>query len=115
MPVGDGRYYLYLHGPARKASKTGPGDRVQVEIRFDARYRSGPQHPVPAWFRAALSSHPRVRQNWTSLSPSRKKEVLRYFAHLKSFEARSRNLQRALRVLSGERGRFLGREWVGGT
>lgn len=27
MPVGDGGFYLYLHGDVRKASKTKVGDR----------------------------------------------------------------------------------------
>ena len=32
MPVGDGSFYLYLHGDIRKASGTAVGDRVRVEI-----------------------------------------------------------------------------------
>ena len=40
-----------------------------------------------------------------------KKEILRYFSQLKSKEARTRNLQRALQVLSGGDGRFMGRSW----
>ncbi len=54
MPVGDGSFYLYLHGDVRKASDTVVGDRVPVEIDFDPSYRNGPQHPMPAWFRQAL-------------------------------------------------------------
>src|SRR2546422_6671985 len=45
MPVGDGSFYLYLHGDVRRASGTKVGDRVRVEVGFDARYRNGPQHP----------------------------------------------------------------------
>jgi hypothetical protein len=40
MPVGDGRFYLYPHGDVRKASGTAVGDRVRVEIAFDASYRN---------------------------------------------------------------------------
>ena len=36
MPIGDGRFYLYLHGDVRKASGTTVGDRVSAEVRFDA-------------------------------------------------------------------------------
>jgi hypothetical protein len=115
MPVGDGSFYLYLHGPARNASGTGPGDRVRLEVRFDPTYRNGPLHPIPDWFEVALSERPLARRNWSLLTPSRKKEVLRYFANLKSREARARNLARALCVLAGERGRFLGRDWVNGV
>ncbi len=115
MPVGDGSFYLYLHGDVRKASGTKVGDRVRVEVGFDSKYRNGPQHAVPSWFKAALRKNPRAMKNWEALIPSRKKEVLRYFARLKSPEARERNLERALHVLSGRKGRFMGRAWDSGV
>ena len=111
MPVGDGCFYLYLHGDVRKASGTKVGDCIRVEVGFDARYRNGPQHRVPSWFKAALERNPRALKNWDTLIPSRKKEILRYFVRLKSPEARTRNLERALHVLSGKRGRFMARAW----
>src|SRR5215470_15540764 len=95
MPIGDGSFRLYLNGVIRKASGSGVGDRVEVEVRFDANYRSGPAHPMPAWFRAALRKGPLAGKNWEALIPSRKKEILRYLAALKSEEARERNLVRA--------------------
>jgi hypothetical protein len=115
MPVGDGSFYLYLHGDVRRASSTKVGDRVRVEVGFDARYRNGPQHPVPSWFKAALQRNPRAAKNWDALIPSRRKEILRYFARLKSPEARERNLERALHVLSGRKGRFMARAWDSGA
>src|SRR5258708_34089045 len=50
MPIGDGRFYLYLHGDVRKASGTRAGDRVSAEGRFGAACRGGPQHRRPLWF-----------------------------------------------------------------
>ena len=114
MPVGDGSFRLYLHETVRKASNTGVGDRVEAEVRFDAKYRSGPAHPTPAWFRDALRKNPIAKKNWEELIPSRKKEILRYFAGLKSAEARERNLARAMRVLCGTPERFMARSWSGG-
>ena len=114
MPIGDGSFRLYLNGVIRKASGTGVGDRVEVEVRFDANYRSGPTHPMPAWFRTALKKNPAASKNWEALIPSRKKEILRYLAALKSPEARERNLVRALGVLSGKPDRFMARWWRGG-
>jgi hypothetical protein len=114
MPVGDGSFRLYLHGGVRKASNTGVGDRVRVEVSFDTKYRGGPMHPMPAWFRTALAKNPTAKENWDGLTPSRKKEVLRYFASLKSREARERNLTRGLQALSGEPTRFMARSWSGG-
>jgi hypothetical protein len=115
MPVGNGSFYLYLHGDVRKASGTAVGDRVRVEIEFDASYRSGPQQPTPAWFKQALDAYPRAKKNWTALIPSRKKEILRYFSRLRSPEARARNLARALHALSGKAGRFMARSWNKGS
>jgi hypothetical protein len=115
MPVGDGSFYLYLHGDVRKASGTTVGDRVRVEIDFDASYRNGPQHPMPGWFKQALVGNPRAMQNWQALIPSRKKEILRYFSRLKSPDARARNVAKALHLLSGETGRFLARTWKNGS
>jgi hypothetical protein len=115
MPAGDGSFYLYLHGDLRKASATAVGDRVRVEIEFDASYRNGPQHPMPRWFKQALVANSQAMKNWTALVPSRKKEILRYFSRLHSPDARARNLARALHVLSGEAGRFMARAWKNGS
>jgi bacteriocin resistance YdeI/OmpD-like protein/uncharacterized protein DUF1905 len=115
MPAGNGSFYLYLHGVVRKASGTGVGDRVEAEVEFDGEYRGGPQHPMPAPLRRALAEAPQARENWNALTPSRKKEVLRYLAHLKSPAARARNLARVTRMLSGEVGRFMGRSWADGV
>ncbi len=111
MPVGDGSFYLYLHGNVRKASNTQVGDAVTVELEFDGEYRSGPAHPMPSWFKNALDENQKAKQAWSELIPSRQKEILRYFSWLKSAEAQTRNVQRAIHVLSGGKGRFMGRSW----
>jgi Domain of unknown function (DUF1905)/Bacteriocin-protection, YdeI or OmpD-Associated len=115
MPDGNGNFYLYLHGSMRKASGTKVGDRVHLEVEFDAAYRNGPQHSMPKWLKQELDGNPQAKKNWTALIPSRKKEILRYFSRLVSEDARVRNLARALHVLSGQGGRFMGREWKNGS
>jgi len=111
MPVGDGRFYLYLDGTIRKAAGTGIGDIVEVSIAFDHAYRSGPQHDMLPAFAARLAQDRQAGARWESLSPSLKKEILRYLANLKSDGARQRNIERAIRVLGGAKERFLAREW----
>jgi hypothetical protein len=111
MPVGNGSFYLYLHGAIRKAAGAKVGNHIQVEISFDRNYRGGPQQPLPRWFKQALMENPRAMEKWNALIPSRKKEIIRYFARLKSPAARARNLDRALRVLSGTKERYLARSW----
>ena len=114
MPVGDGSFYLYLHGVVRKESGTKVGDRVRAEVSFDAEYRGGPAHSMPAWFRTALGGNAQAKQGWVALAPSRKKEIIRYFIGLKSPQARERNLAKVMHVLSGNQGRFMARTWDGG-
>ncbi|MDB4978117.1 MAG: hypothetical protein JWM56_303 [Candidatus Peribacteria bacterium] len=114
MPMGNGSFYLYLHGDVRKASATKVGDRAKVELRFDETYQNGPRHQMPEWFSIPLSKNPKATRTWNALPPSRQKEILRYFAGLKSETARTRNLEKALRVLRGERARFMARDWQDG-
>jgi hypothetical protein len=114
MPIGDGRFYLYLHGDVRKASATKVGDTVDVDVRFDPKYRNGPMHPMPAWFRRPLDADPKARRGWDMLIPSRQKEILRYLSWLRSEEARERNVAKAIRVLSGSKERYMARSWSEG-
>lgn len=111
MPVGDGSFYLYLDGNVRQASETQVGDMVEVTVSFDGDYRSGSQHEMLPEFSARLMDHALVRARWESLSPSLQKEMLRYLANLKTQDARSRNVERAIRVLSGAKERFMARDW----
>src|SRR5581483_7695802 len=115
MPVGNGDFYLYLHGDVRKASGTKVGDSVLVEITFDDTYRNGPLHTMPEQFALALKQDQVANANWEKLPPSRQKEVLRYFAGLKSSEAKEGNIKKAIDVLSGKPGQFLGRSWHNGA
>lgn len=114
MPAGNGDFYLYLHGDVRKASNTIVGNVVTVDVRFDVDYHNGPLHPMPDWFDTALNENIEARDNWGKLPPSRQKEVLRYFSWLKSDEAKQRNIDKAIAVLSGEPGRFMARDWKDG-
>jgi hypothetical protein len=111
MPVGDGTFYLYLHGHVRKAAGAGVGDVVSLTVQFDDEYAGGPAHPMPSWFGDELERNPAAKQGWAGLTPSRQKEILRYFAGLKSLQAQQRNVQRALHVLAGGKARFMARSW----
>lgn len=113
MPCGDGSFYLYLHGAVGKASNSKVGDDVEVSLIFDQAYRNGPIHEVPAEFLVLLQAHPKAELAWSKLTPSRQKEILHYFAGLKSETARARNYAKAMRVLNGAKERFMARDWNG--
>jgi hypothetical protein len=114
MPTGDGGFFLYLQGQVRKDSGAGVGDEVEVTVEFDEDYRGGPA-ALPDWFGEALGANPAAREAWDRLTPSRRKEIVRYLSSLKSPEARRRNLERALGVLSGDEARFMARSWKDGA
>jgi hypothetical protein len=103
MPAGTGAFYLYLHGDVRRASGTAVGDRVRVEVAFDTTYRGGPLSAMPAWFRAPLRVNARASSAWQALTPSRKKEILRYLMNLKGAESRARNVAKVVAKLGGAR------------
>jgi hypothetical protein len=111
MPIGDGSFFLYLHGQVRKASGTSVGDVVTLTVEFDHEYKGGPADPMPAWFGNELKRNPDALKGWGNLQPSRQKEILRYFAKLKSPQAQQRNARRALHVLTGGKARFMARSW----
>ena len=115
MPEGDGSFVLYLHGQMRRRATVDVGDRVTVALDFDDNYRNGPLHPVPEWFRVELAANPTALEKWAALTPSRQKEILRYFAALKSDVARERNAIRVISALTAANERFLGRDWVDGA
>jgi hypothetical protein len=113
MPVGDGSFYLYLHEIVRKASQTGVGDTVAVEVAFDETYTGGPA-AMPSWFRSALNKNATAKKAWSALPPSRQKEIVRYLSGLKLKEAQERNLEKAIGMLEGKKGRWMGRDNVTG-
>lgn len=111
MPAGDGSFYLYLDAQIRKAAAAQVGDKVAVSVTFDAAYRTGPLHEMLPVLAARLEDNPVASARWEALSPSLRKEILRYLAGLKSEDAKLRNIERALRVLGGATERFLARDW----
>jgi hypothetical protein len=111
IPLRDGSFRLYLNGEIRRTLGLNVGDVVKLDVQFDYEYRGGPLHPMPSWFDDAMSGNPLAKRGWGRLTPSRQREILRYFSQLKSREAKERNAERAIHVLSGGQGRFMGRPW----
>jgi hypothetical protein len=107
MPPRDGGFTCTW----RKRSVSPPTlsvcDLVRVRVELDREYKGGPMHPMPRWFSLRSGANSRTSATWRRLSPSRQKEILRYFAGLKSAAARARNADRALEVFAGRRARLM--------
>jgi hypothetical protein len=111
MPRGEGSFYLYVNGAMRKASGTSVGDTVRIRLTLDTDYRPGPIHRLPSQFRQALSANTSAKAAWKKLAPSSQKEILRYFAGLKTSSALQRNIDQAIAVLGGKKARFMAKDW----
>ena len=98
VPVGGGRHVLYVNGPMCRHAGVGEGDRLAVVLRPDAKSRMPPMHPALG---NALRDAPRRRAEFEALTPSHRKEILRYLWALRSEAAIERNVARLMRRMAG--------------
>lgn len=98
VPLGKGRFRLYLNGPMRKAARKDVGDRVKIGLARDNAPRA---EPVRAEFAMALAANPVAAAAFEALSPSGRKEILRYLNRLKRPESVARTAERVIRQLNG--------------
>jgi hypothetical protein len=115
MPLGAKRtkaapgkhHRLYLHGVMRKAIGKDVGDRVKVELAFNAKPRLEPMNPALA---RKLRKDAKARRVFEGFSPSHRKELNRYLNHLKSKEALERNVDKVMRYLRQSRATWFGKK-----
>ena len=101
-----GEWRLYVNTAMLKDSPKRVGERLRLTVSIDAASR---EVEVPPRFAAALDANAAARTAFEALTPSRRKEIVRYLGNLKGEEALERNIARALRFLVGD-GRFVGRD-----
>ncbi|MEO5582833.1 MAG: YdeI/OmpD-associated family protein [Saprospiraceae bacterium] len=101
-----GFWRLYLNTPMRKAIDKDVGDVVKVEIQYDNKERITPMHPK---LQTALQQNQEAKLIFSSLSPHRQKEIMRYINHLKKESIIDKNITKVIQFLSGNE-RFVGRD-----
>lgn len=101
----SGKWRLYLNTSLRKSAKKDVGDTITLTIEFDPIERT---IPIPPQLLIALEDNPPAKHVFEQQSPSRQKEIARYIGNLKSEEAITKNVARAIRFLLGDE-RFVGR------
>lgn len=94
-----GAWRLYLNGPMREAAGIDTGDIANVDIEFDPRPR---EEPMPKQFAGALKADKDAEAEFGKLSPSRKKEILRYLNSMKTEGSLVRNVEKIIRHLTGK-------------
>lgn len=114
---GDWRLYVNLimakaaNIPFTKNIREIVGTVATFEVEFNPH---PPMYEMVTFLETALHNSLQAKTNWEKLIPSRQKEVLRYFASLKSEEAKAKNLKKLIEVLNGKSGRFMARTWKNG-
>jgi hypothetical protein len=102
----SGQWRLYLNGPMREAAGKQVGATATFTLRHDPTSRA---LPVPPELSEALAENAAADAVFTALPASRRLEIVRYIASLKSAESVERNVARAIRFLLGQE-RFIGRD-----
>ena len=96
VPVGGGKHRLYINGQMRRLARVDVGDTVSIGVELDERSR---MPTMPAGLAAELAKRPRARKVWEELTPSRRKEILRYLNFAKRRETQDRNVAKVVAIL----------------
>lgn len=102
----SGEWRLYINTTMLKNSPKHVGEIVEVTVGFDTESR---EIEAPENFVKALTENNEAKTVFDGLPASRKLEIVRYLARLKTEEALEKNIKRAINFLLGKE-RFIGRD-----
>lgn len=102
----SGEWRLYINTSMLKNSPKRIGEIIELTIQHDTESR---EITPPEKFVKALSKNEKAKEVFEKLSPSRKTEIVRYLARLKTEEILDKNISRAINFLLGKE-RFVGRD-----
>lgn len=102
----SGEWRLYINTSMLKHSPRRTGEVIEVSVCFDSEPRD---IQPPADFVKALARNKKAKTVFDSLPASRRLEIVRYLARLKTAAALEKNIARAISFLSGKE-RFVGRD-----
>jgi hypothetical protein len=97
VPLGKGKFRLYLHGIIRKKAKAGVGDLLTISLKEDTKPRI---EKIPDRLLQELKNDQVMQNNWEKLAPSRQKEISRYLNHLKTIKSLQKNIAKVVRMLT---------------
>lgn len=101
-----GEWRLYINTTMLPRSPERVGEKIDIVISFDPTERKIEMHPM---LKKALAQNKAAKAIFEKLSPSRRKEIVRYISNLKSEEKIKANVEKAIKYLLGTGG-FVGRE-----
>lgn len=101
----SGEWRMYINTTMLKNSPKRIGETIEITIDFDSVSRA---IEAPTKFLEALEKNETAKSVFNELSASRKLEIVRYLARLKSEQALEKNISKAINFLLGKE-RFVGR------
>lgn len=101
----NGIWRLYVNTKMLKNSPKRIGEIVHINIDYDAIKREFIIHPI---LKNALENNKEAYEVFNRLAQSRRLEIVRYIAKLKTQESIEKNVKRAIQFLLGKE-RFIGR------
>lgn len=102
----SGSWRLYINTSILPDSPRRIGEVIDVSIAFDPSDRTLLPHPELI---KALDANEEAKRVFEGLSPSLRKEIVRYISYLKSEKSIADNVKRAIGFLLGNN-RFIGRD-----
>ena len=102
----SGEWRLYINTTMLKDSPRHIGETINMTVAYDMVERTIEPHPKLI---KALAGNHAANEVFHKLSPSKRHEIIRYIAALKTETSVERNVERAISFLTGT-GRFVGRD-----
>ena len=103
MPEGDGTHYLNITRALMAASKTSPGDTVEITMAIDRAERTV---DVPELLTQALAAHPAAQAAFTTLPYSHRKQYVDWILSAKREETRQTRTGKTIERLMSSKPRF---------
>lgn len=100
-----GLWRLYINTTMVSDSPKRIGETIEITIEFDPTDRSISPHPKLV---EALDRNKEAKAKFEELTPSLRKEIIRYISYLKTQESIEKNVKKAVNFLLGNE-RFIGR------
>jgi hypothetical protein len=97
VPIGNNRHRLFINGDMRNRAKVDVKDRIELILEIDIRPRI---EPTPKGLSLVLRRNNTAMSNWKMLTPSRRKEILRYLNFAKRSETLQRNINKVVDLLT---------------
>jgi Bacteriocin-protection, YdeI or OmpD-Associated/Domain of unknown function (DUF1905) len=102
----SGEWRLYINTIMLASSPKRIGETLSITIALDIESR---EVQAPPKFLEQLNKNKIAKKAFESLPPSRRNEIVRYLANLKTESSLDKNIKRALAFLTGKE-RFVGRD-----